>query len=197
MTNFSSMMKRCSSIFWGKKILIFKPSASAFGQRQKVFHLLLLPQKVTFGPSLLPRHDKLDGFYGDKKIIALICCMWTFFRSQKLGVTQGFFVLKLLFDFVHFLEKWLQRHLVTLHWIKRFWCGINQYMLLASKIGSKSVKEFISRFCFVQIKFVQDPGALPIFFTLLGDWPLGHCTEAFHPRKNLTFIYYANLACLG
>jgi len=30
-------------------MLIFKPSASAFCRRQKVFFLLLLPQKVTFG----------------------------------------------------------------------------------------------------------------------------------------------------
>ena len=55
------------------------------------------------------------------------------------------------FDFGHFLEKWLQRHLVTLHWMKNFWCGTYQYMFLVSKLGSKSVEEFVSRFCFVQI----------------------------------------------
>ena len=83
--------------------------------------------------------------------------MLEFLQLQKLWVTQGFFIVKVLskFDFGQFLEKRLQRHLVTLHWIKNFRCGTNQYMLLVSKIGSKSVEEFVSRFCYVQISGEQ------------------------------------------
>ena len=53
------------------------------------------------------------NFLETKKIQTQKWCIAEKFRPQKLGVTKGFLILKVVsdFDFNHFLEKWLQRHL--------------------------------------------------------------------------------------
>ena len=47
------------------------------------------------------------SIFGDKKIQTQKWCIVEKFRPQKLGVTKGFFILKVVsdFDFDHFLEK--------------------------------------------------------------------------------------------
>ena len=52
-------------------------------------------------------HTKYSLFSGDKKIQTQKWCIAEKFRPQKLGVTKGFFILKVVsdFDFDHFLEK--------------------------------------------------------------------------------------------
>ena len=57
--------------------------------------------------TLLLRHYELDRFSGDTKFKTLMLCMLQFFPLQKLGVTQGLFIVKVLskFDFSHLLEK--------------------------------------------------------------------------------------------
>ena len=59
-------------------------------------------------------YTNYSSIFGDKKIQTQKWCIIEKFRPQKLGVTKGFFILKVVsdFDFDHFLEKWSQRHLV-------------------------------------------------------------------------------------
>ena len=58
-------------------------------------------------------YTKYSSIFGDKKIQTQKWCIVEKFRPQKLGVTKGFFIRKVVsdFDFDHFLENWLQRHL--------------------------------------------------------------------------------------
>ena len=58
-------------------------------------------------------YTKYSSIFGDKKIQTQKWCIVEKFRPQKLGVTKGFFILKVVsdFDFDHFLEKWSQHHL--------------------------------------------------------------------------------------
>ena len=53
-------------------------------------------------------YSKYKKSRGDKKFIFSKWCIWEQFRPQTLGVTKGFFILKVVsdFDFDHFLEKW-------------------------------------------------------------------------------------------
>ena len=93
-------------------------------------------------------HTKYTVILEDKKFQTQKWWIWEKFRHQKLGVTKGFFKVKVVskFDFGNFLTKWLQRHLVTLHWMTNFWRGSCQYMYLISKVGSKSQGDFVSKF---------------------------------------------------
>ena len=52
-------------------------------------------------------HAKYSLIFGDKKIQTQKWCIAEKFRPQKLGVTKGFFILKVVsdFDFDHFLEN--------------------------------------------------------------------------------------------
>ena len=52
-------------------------------------------------------HTKCGVIFEDKKIQTQKWCIREKFRHQKLGVTKGFFILKVVsdFDFDHFLEK--------------------------------------------------------------------------------------------
>ena len=52
-------------------------------------------------------HTNYSVIHGDKKIQPQKWCIAEKFRPQKLGVTKGFFILKVVsnFDFDHFLGK--------------------------------------------------------------------------------------------
>ena len=52
-------------------------------------------------------YTNYSSIFGDKKIQTQKWCIVEKFRPQKLGVTKGFFILKVVsnFDFDHFLEK--------------------------------------------------------------------------------------------
>ena len=52
-------------------------------------------------------HTNYSVILEEKKIKTQKCCMAETFRGQKLGVTKGSFILKVVsdFDFDHFLEK--------------------------------------------------------------------------------------------
>ena len=73
-------------------------------------------------------YTKYSSIFGDKKIQTQKWCIVEKFRPQKLGVTKGFFILKVVsdFDFDHFLEKWSQRHLVGVLSGKKFSSGPTQ-----------------------------------------------------------------------
>ena len=73
-------------------------------------------------------YTKYSSIFGDKKIQTQKWCIVEKFRPQKLGVTKGFFILKVVsdFDFDHFLEKWSQRHLVGVLSGKKFSSGSTQ-----------------------------------------------------------------------
>ena len=60
-------------------------------------------------------HIKYPLIFRDKKIQTQKWCIAEKFQPQKFGETKGFFILKVVtyFDFDHFLEKWVQRHLVA------------------------------------------------------------------------------------
>ena len=141
MTNFSSIMKRCSSIFW-RKMVIFKPSASAFGQRQKVFFLLLLlrPKKVTFGPSLQnrtvskqPLSKKMfqNGIFQGQKLLKPISCskIQFFFSNCYPKITfWNVFLFRCCCKTVQFCgifdpylyKKWNLNHLEVIFFQKQF-----------------------------------------------------------------------------
>ena len=63
-------------------------------------------QKYHFG-AFSVFHTNYSVILGDKKIQTQKWCIAEKFRPQKLGVTKGFFILKVVsdFDFDHFLEK--------------------------------------------------------------------------------------------
>ena len=63
------------------------------------------------------------------------------------------------FNFGQFLEKWLQRHLVTLHWMKIFLIWDISVCVPSLKIRFKVCGVIVSRFCFVQIS--SGPGSSP------------------------------------
>ena len=73
-------------------------------------------------------YTNYSSIFGDKKIQTQKWCIVEKFRPQKLGVTKGFFILKVVsdFDFDHFLEKWSQRHLVGVLSGKKFSSGPTQ-----------------------------------------------------------------------
>ena len=73
-------------------------------------------------------YTKYSSIFGDKKIQTQKWCIVEKFWPQKLGVTKGFFILKVVsdFDFDHFLEKWSQRHLVGVLSGKKFSSGPTQ-----------------------------------------------------------------------
>ena len=73
-------------------------------------------------------YTKYSSIFGDKKIQTQKWCIVEKFRPQKVGVTKGFFILKVVsdFDFDHFLEKWSQRHLVGVLSGKKFSSGSTQ-----------------------------------------------------------------------
>ena len=73
-------------------------------------------------------YTNYSSIFGDKKIQTQKWCIVEKFRPQKLGVTKGFFILKVVsdFDFDHFMEKWLQRHLVRVLSGQKFSSGPTQ-----------------------------------------------------------------------
>ena len=73
-------------------------------------------------------HTTEEGFVEDKKFISPKRFIREKFRLQKVGVTEVFLWVKVVsdFDFVHFLEKWLQRHLESKLWGEKFSSGHNQ-----------------------------------------------------------------------
>ena len=83
-----------------------------------------------------------------KKFTVLKWCIWDKFRLQKLGVTKGFFKVKVLsdFDFGHFLRNWLQRHLVGKVLQVQNSSGHYQYVSLVCKTYSKSQEELFDSF---------------------------------------------------
>ena len=124
--------------------------------------------------------------------------------NERFFYTNFFFI----FHFNHFFEKWSQRHLVTQHWIEHFWYGTYQYMFQVSKIGSKSVEEFVSRFFFVQIsseakghcfkpKKYHTPSDffLTFFFqsnqylVLIANWALLQCSHYLVLRQTFWFFW--------
>ena len=57
-------------------------------------------------------HTKYTAILEDKKFQTQKWWIREKFRHQKLGVTKGFYSKNFfIFDFDHFLEKWLQHHL--------------------------------------------------------------------------------------
>ena len=74
------------------------------------FHISI--EATFFGPFLF-LHTTEEGAVEDKKFISPKRFIREKFRLQKVGVTEVFLLVKVVsdFDFGHFLEKWLQRHL--------------------------------------------------------------------------------------
>ena len=91
---------------------------------------------------------QIFGIFWRQKIQTQKWCIAEKFRPQKLGVTKGFFILKVVsdFDFDHFLEKWLQRHLVPVLSGQKFSSGLFQYGSIVSKTCSKSQGKLIDSF---------------------------------------------------
>jgi len=146
--------------------------------------------------NMIKNHSYYWLILWDKKIQTQKWCIAEKFWPQKLGVTKSFFTLKVVsnLDFDHFLEKWLQCHLILVLSWQKFSSWLTQWSSIVSKTYSKFQGEFVDSFFLFKwgVRILRKKGSINNYVNKWR-WVGGQSNVYYYKVKCLslftTFVY--------